>query len=456
MNKNQKNLGKIISVSGSIVEVEFEKELPQLGNLLLVEKTNTFLEVEEYVKKGVCKCLALGLNQKIQRGDLCEDLGISLSAPKNPEDLLGRVVDVFLRPLDKKKLKISERESIFYYPSKIKKEYKKSQILETGIKVIDLICPVLKGGKVGLFGGAGVGKTILLTELLHNTVIKKGEQGLAVFAGIGERTREARELYDQLKKTGALKKTILVLGEMGRSPGERFRTAHVAIKIAEILRDKGKEIMFFIDNIYRFLMAGMERASMLGRTPSEMGYQATIYTDIAEIEDRISSTDKNKGTITSFQAVYVPADDFTDPAIVSTFPHLDSIIILSREEAEKGFYPAVDILSSTSTALDEEIVGQRHYRVANEVKSYLQKYKDLEHIISILGIEELSEKDKIIAKRAERLRRFLTQPLFVAEEFSFKEGIYVPIEKTIEGCEKILKGEFDEVDPNKLYMIGEL
>lgn len=446
--------GKVISVSGSIVKVKFSNSLPPIGNLILTEETGVVLEVEEHEAEDICKCFALGLAQKIQRGEKCRDLQRTLSAPKHPEKFLGRVMDVFLNPLDKKKGKIKEVESVFQFSKGIKKTFKKYQILETGIKIIDLVAPILKGGKVGLFGGAGVGKTVLLTELLHNTVIKKKTKAVAVFGGIGERTREAKELYDQLKNTGALAKTILILGEMGRSPGERFRCAHVAIKTAQILRDKGNEVMFFVDNIYRFLMAGMERASMLGRVPSEMGYQATIYTDIAEIEDRISSTDK--GTITSFQAVYVPADDFTDPAIVSTFPHLDSIIILSREEAAKGLYPAVDILSSTSVALDKEIVGEKHYKIANEVKGYLQKYKDLQHLISILGIEELSEEDRIIAKRAERLRRFLTQPLFVASEFSFREGTYVPIEKTLEGCERILNGEFDEEDPNKLYMIGQL
>jgi len=454
MAKRKLNKGKIIGVSGSIVEVEFRKQLPEIGNILFVEKANVFLEVQEYTKENVCKCLALGLTEKIKRNDICYDLQEQLSSPANPEILKGRVVDVFLRPLDEQKLEVKDKVSVFQISSQEVKKYYRSQILETGIKVIDLICPVLRGGKVGLFGGAGVGKTILLTELIHNTVIKKKENHIAVFAGVGERTREAKELYQELKRTGALSKTILVLGEMGRSPGERFRCAHIAVKIAELLRDQGNEVMFFIDNIYRFLMAGMERSSMLGRVPSEMGYQANIFSEIAEIEDRISSTDK--GAITSFQAVYVPADDFTDPAIVSTFPHLDSIIILSREEASKGLYPAVDILTSSSVALDPDIVGEEHYKIANEVKVYLQKYKDLQHIISILGIEELSEEDRIVAKRAERLRRFLTQPLFSTEEFVDKKGVYVPLRDTIEGCKKILRGEFDDVDPNYLYMKGKI
>jgi len=269
---------------------------------------------------------------------------------------------------------------------------------------------------------------------------------------VGERTREAQELYEQLLKQDVLKNTILVLGEMGESPGVRFRTAFSAVRLAEIIRDKGKQVMLFIDNIYRFLMAGMEQSAMLGSMPSELGYQATLATDIGELQDRITST--HKGSITSVQAIYVPADDFTDPAIVATFPHLDSIVILSREEAAKGNYPAIDVLASSSSALDPDIVGKRHYDIASEVKTYFQKYKDLQHIISILGIEELSLEDRLIAKRAERLRRFLTQPLFSAEGFAKEKGVYVPLEKTLEGCEKILKGEFDQKDLSELYMKG--
>ena len=276
----------------------------------------------------------------------------------------------------------------------------------------------------------------------------------SVFAGVGERTREAQELYLELKKKGVLDNTILVLGEMGESPGIRFRTAFSAVRICEILREKGNDVMLFIDNIYRFLMAGMERAAMLGKVPSEVGYQATLASEIGQLQERIVST--KEGSITAVEAIYVPADDFTDPAIVATFPHLDSIVILSREEAAKGNYPAVDILSSSSSILDPEIVGKRHYEIASKVKEYLQKYKDLQHIISILGVEELSLQDRIIAKRAERLRRFLTQPLFVSEEFTGKKGVYVPLEKTLEGCERIISGEFDDVDLSELYMKGEI
>lgn len=450
----KKNKGKIIEILGPIVKVEFEeKNLPAIHNLLKVNGSDVLLEVEEYTGPQTCRCLALGLTDGISRGTICEDTNNTISVPKDVKKLLGRVLNVFGKPIDNKgKIDIKERVSIFKKPPNLAEGKEELEILETGIKIIDLLTPFLKGGKIGLFGGAGVGKTVLLTELIHNMAFKK--RGYSVFAGIGERTREAQELYKELIKHDVLKNTILVLGEMGESPGVRFRTGISAIRIAEILRDQGFDIMFFVDNIYRFLMAGMERASMLGKLPSEVGYQASLATDIGELEDRITST--KKGSITSVQAIYVPADDFTDPAIVATFPHLDSIIVLSRNEAAKGNYPALDPLNSTSFALDPDIVGYRHYEVANKVKSYFQKYADLQHIISILGIDELSLQDRLIAKRAERLRKFLTQPLFTTVEFSGKEGVYVPLEKTIEGCERILNGEFDNVDPQNFYMIGEI
>ena len=453
--RSTKRIGKVIEISGPIVGVEFEeKKLPSLFSILKIKNSDTLLEVEEYSSITVCKCLALGLTDGIERGAICEDTGVSITVPYPKEaKLQGRILDVFGNSIDGKgKINAGKRVSIFASPPLLSEEEVKPIILETGIKVIDLISPVLTGGKVGLFGGAGVGKTVLLTELIHNTAFKK--RGVSVFAGIGERTREAQELYQELERNKVLKNTILVLGEMGESPGIRFRTAFSAVRIAELLREQEENVMLFIDNIYRFLMAGMEKAAMLGQMPSEVGYQATLSTDIGQLESRIAST--RKGSITSVQAVYVPADDFTDPAIVATFPHLDSIIVLSRGEVAKGNYPAMDILASSSDALDPDIVGERHFEIASRVKYYFQKYKDLEHIISILGIEELSLDDRIVAKRAERLRRFLTQPLFTTESFSGKKGIYVPLEKTLEGCEKILNGDFDNIDLNKLYMIGEI
>jgi len=450
-------VGKITGITGPIVKVEFEENnLPAIFNILKVENSQTFLEVEEYDSRTSAKCLALGLTQGIERGAKCWDTDHSISVPSPKESkLLGRILDVFGNPIDNKGEIGKENQpkfSIFTESPKILNQEVKPEILETGIKVIDLITPFLKGGKIGLFGGAGVGKTILLTEFIHNTAFKK--KGVSIFAGVGERTREAQELYQELEKNNVLKDTILILGEMGESPGVRFRAAFSAVRMAELLRGEGKETMLFIDNIYRFLMAGMEMSAMLGRMPSEVGYQATLSTDIVSLEDRIALT--KEGSITSVQAIYVPADDFTDPAIVTTFPHLDSIVILSREEAAKGNYPAMDILKSSSKALSPEIVGQRHYEIVSKVKNYLQKYKDLQHIISILGVDELSLEDKIIAKRAERLRRFLTQPIFSAEAFASKKGVYVPLKKTLEGCEKILEGEFDNIELKELYMKGEI
>ena len=450
MNKSTSK-GKIIGVEGPVVEVEFpEGYLPGLYHILKIENSSVSLEVTEYLNTTQCKCLSLDLTQGIHRGDICQDTGETIMVPQGKQ-LLGRVLDVFGNPIDEKGAVDSKnRVSIFAVPPSLDNQTIEPEILETGIKVIDLITPFLKGGRIGLFGGAGVGKTVLLTEFIHNVAFKK--KGYSVFAGVGERTREAEELYANLVKNKVLKDTIMVLGEMGESPGVRFRAAFSAIRIAETFRDAGNDVMFFVDNIYRFLMAGMERAAMLGKMPSEVGYQASLASDIGEIEDRISSTREN--TITSVQAVYVPADDFTDPAIVATFSHLDAIVLLSRQEAAKGNYPAVDILSSTSAALDPDIVGERHYRIALQVKDYLQKYKDLQHIISILGVNELSSKDRLIAKRAERLRRFLTQPLFTAEDIIGKQGVYVPLEQTLDGCEKIIQGKFDKVDLSDLYMKG--
>ena len=446
--------GKVIKVSGPIVWVEFPKPiLPLIHNILNIQGSETVLEVEEYSSPTVCKCLALGLTKGISRGALCKDTGAPISVPKNVNKLFGRVLNVFGKAIDGgEEIKDKEKSPIFNKPIALSKQNKRVEILETGIKIIDLICPFPKGGRIGLFGGAGVGKTVLLTELIHNIAFKR--KGYSVFAGVGERTREAQELYAELLKNNVLKNTILVLGEMGESPGVRFRAAFSSVKVAEILREKGNDVMLFIDNIYRFLMAGMERALMLGETPSELGYQPTLSTDIGKLEDRIISS--QNGSITSVQAIYVPADDFTDPAITATFPHLDSIIVLSREDVAKGLYPALDILKSSSFMLDPEIIGKRHYQVVQEIKDYFQKYKDLQHIISILGIEELSLQDRIIAKRVERIRRFLTQPLFMTENFSGEKGVYVPLEKTLDGCEKILNGEFDNTDLDKLYMKGEI
>ncbi len=447
-----KTKGKVTKVLGPIVEVEFpEGKIPPIYNLLEIKNSKVLLEIEEYSSPTTAKCLAFGLTDGIARRAICEDTGNSITVPADVKKLLGRALNVFSQPLDKKgAIKQKKRVSVFADPLSFEEQKSDLEILETGIKAIDLITPFLKGGKIGLFGGAGVGKTVLLTELIHNTAFKS--KSYSVFAGVGERTREAQDLYTELFRQDVLKNTVLLLGEMGESPGVRFRAAFSAVRLAEILRDSGENVLFFVDNIYRFLMAGMEKSAMMGNMPSEVGYQSTLATDIGHIEDRINSA-KN-GSITSVQAVYVPADDFTDPAVVATLPHLDAIVVLSREEAAKGNYPSLDVLQSTSSALDPDIIGERHYKVASEVKSYFQKYKELQHLISILGVEELSLKDRTIAKRAERLRRFLTQPFFSAEEFAGEKGVYVPLEKTIEGCERILNGEFDDADLADLYMKG--
>jgi F-type H+-transporting ATPase subunit beta len=362
--------------------------------------------------------------------------------------------NVFGEPIDNRAFQVEEERGIFQEKKeKEDREFTQGEVLETGIKVIDLLTPFRKGDKIGLFGGAGVGKTVLIQELIHNIALKK--QGFSVFAGIGERIREGNDLYLTLKDLGVLENTVLYFGEMDKPAGARFRVGLSAITAAEYLREKTqKDILFFVDNIFRYAMAGMEIGAVLGKVPSELGYQATLERDLAEIEERIKSS--SDGSITSVQAVYVPADDITDPAVVTIFSHLDASLVLSRSVAEKGIYPAVDVLRSSSVNLDKEIVGKKHYEIALRVKEIFQEYQDLFHIIAILGIEELSRKDKIIVKRAERLQRFLSQPFFVTEKFSGRKGVYVPLEKTLDGCERILKGEFDEVDPEKLYMIGSI
>ncbi len=453
MEKRTKQKGTIVSVSGGAVEVYFEKKVPKMFSLLKTGES-TFLEVVEKKEEGVIKAIALSPLEGASRGGEVEVVDEMISVPLG-EDILGRVFNVFGEPIDKgKAIKVETRAKIRSEEGKILGLFvKKKKLIETGIKVIDLLTPIREGDKIGLFGGAGVGKTVLVTELIHNLALRK--KTYSVFAGIGERVREGNDLYFNLKQLGILENVALYFGQMDKMPGARSRIGFLAAKAASFLRDKfKKDIFLFIDNIFRYTMAGMELAVSLGKVPSELGYQPDLEKEISDLEETIDSN-KN-GAITSFQAIYVPADDFTDPAVVSVFPHLDSSIFLSRELAAKGFYPAFDVIASTSTNLDEDIVGKRHLELARETKSYFQKYQDLKHIISILGVEELSEKDKIIAKRAERLQRFLTQPLFVTEVFSGLKGEYVPLEETLNGCERILSGEFDNKDPNSLYMKGKI
>ncbi len=458
--KNKKKEGKIISLKGGVVEVYFEDDLPEMFSILRT-KDNSYLEVVEKSGRNFVKAVALTPLEKIARNSLVEEANFSLEIPLSPK-IVGRMFDVFGSPIDKgeeikgeklpknREKKENFKEGIYYLG-------RKRKVIETGLKAIDLLTPIREGDKVGFFGGAGVGKTVLTTELIHNLTLKETHQkeSFAVFAGIGERIREGNDLYLNLKRLNILHKVALYFGQMDKMPGVRARVGFSAVKAARYLRDYYKtNIAVFIDNIFRYALAGMELATGLGKVPSELGYQPNLEEEISELEEMMDSNEN--GAITSFQAIYVPADDFTDPSVVATLPHLDAIIILSREEAAKGNYPAIDVLSSTSSNLDVDVVGERHYQIALTVKSYFQKYKELQHMISILGVDELPAQERIIVKRTERLRRFLTQSFFTAEEFAGKEGKYVPLEKTLEGCERIIKGEFDNVDLEELYMKGEI
>jgi len=447
--------GKILSLKGGVAEIIFTNGAPPMHSLVKSRTHNVFFEIVEKKNSRVFRAIALSPLEQAERGEELSliDKQIYVSLGKN---IMGRMFDVFGNPIDNKPFVGKTKYPLYGKNKKISFEENQGQdqkILETGIKVIDLLTPFRRGDKIGLFGGAGVGKTVLITELIHNIAIKK--IGYSVFAGIGERIREGNDLYLTLKNLDVLKNTVLYFGEMDKTPGIRARVGLSAVSAAEFLRDTmGKDIFLFIDNIFRYIMAGMEIGAILGKLPSELGYQATIEHDLALIEERVGQKDSNG--ITSIQAVYVPADDLTDPAVVAIFSHLDASLVLSRSIAEKGIYPAVDPARSFSIALDEEIVGKRHFYIASKVKAFFQKYQELSHIIAILGVDELSRQDRIVAKRAERLQHFLTQPLFVTEPFINRKGVYVPLQETLNGCEKIINGEFDEVGLEKLYMIGSL
>ena len=446
--------GKIIGLSGGIIEIYFKNKIPPIHSILKV-KDKTYIEIVEKSGPNSVRAIALDELEGVSRGSIVKVIEESLNIPLSPK-ITGRLFDVFGQPIDKQgKITTQKFVSIIEKPDEenLARSGQFRKIIETGIKIIDLLTPVREGDKTGFFGGAGVGKTVLTTELIHNLTLK--EKGLAVFAGIGERIREGNDLYLNLKKLKIIDKVALYFGQMDKMPGVRSRIGFTAATAARYLRNHyQKNVTVFIDNVFRYALAGMELATGLGKVPSELGYQPLLEQEISKLEEML---DVNKnGAITSFQAIYVPADDFTDPAVVATFPHLDSLIFLSRESAARGFYPAVDVLASRSINLDENIVGTRHYQTAQKVREYFQKYQDLKHIIAILGIDELSEKDRLIAKRSERLRRFLTQPLFTTEVFSGLPGQYIHIEDTLTGCEKILNGEFDNVNLDKLYMIGKI
>ncbi len=453
---NNKNIGYIIRVFGVIVDVKFNEDcVPKLYNSLKVVKKNNdilILEVHHHLGDGIVRSIAMGSTKGLYRNLEVNDLLKPISVPVG-KNLLGRIIDVLGNPLDGKgDIISSEFKSIYRNPPSYVNLSSSQKILETGIKVIDLICPFLKGGKIGLFGGAGVGKTINMMELIRNIAIKYS--GYSVFAGVGERIREGHNFYYEMCSSKVIDKVSLIYGQMNEPPGNRFRVALTGLTIAEKFRDDGYDVLFFVDNIYRYILAGTEVSSLLGRIPSSVGYQPTLSEEMGILQERISST--KDGSITSVQAVYVPADDFTDPSAITTFSHLDSIIVLDRNIASTGIYPAVDPLNSSSDQLNPVIVGENHYNVAQSVKLILQKYKELKDIIAILGIDELSEEDKLIVSRARKIQKFLSQPFYVSEIFTNLSGKYVSIEKNIEGFKGIIEGKYDDFHENCFYMIGEI
>ena len=456
----EKNMGHVVQVMGNVVDVEFEPgRLPALYNALeLKERDETqgidfdlILEVEQHLGNNRVRCVAMGPTEGLVRGMKVTDTGAPIKTPVG-RGVLGRVLNVLGKPVDR----LGPVEAEEYWPilrpaPSFEEQATSTEILETGIKVIDLLEPYCKGGKTGMFGGAGVGKTVIIMELILNIAIEHG--GVSVFIGAGERTREGTDLWLETKHAGVLDKTALVYGQMTEPPGCRFRVSHTGLTIAEYFRDvEGQDVLVFIDNIFRFSQAGSEVSALLGRMPSAVGYQPTLATDIAQLQERITST--KKGSITAAQAVYVPADDLTDPAPATTFAHLDATTVLSRQIAELGIYPAVDPLDSTSRILDPKIVGEEHYTVARRVQMILQRYKELQEIIAILGMEELSEEDKIVVNRARRIQRFLSQPFFVAEQFTGRPGRYVPLEDTVRSFKALVDGEYDDLPEAAFYMVG--
>ena len=450
--KEKTKSGKISQIVGVVVDIDFPKEhLPAIYNAVTTELDGKKLvmEVAQHLSESSVRAVSLGSTDGLERGAEVTDTGDSISVPVG-EETLGRMFNVVGEPIDGKGGTFKTTSPIHKAPPQLIDQSSNVEILETGIKVIDLIAPITKGGKVGLFGGAGVGKTVLIQELINN--IAKFHSGYSVFAGVGERTREGNDLYHEMKDSGTLEKTSLVFGQMNEPPGARLRVGLSGLTIAEGFRDKGSDVLLFVDNIFRFTQAGAEVSALLGRLPSAVGYQPNLAQEMGQLQERITST--RKGSITSVQAVYVPADDFTDPAPATTFAHLDSTIALNRALTELGLYPAVDPLDSSSTILDAEIVGDEHYQVAREVQRVLQRYKDLQDIIAILGMEELSDEDKQTVARARRIQRFLTQPFFVGEVFTGIPGKYVSLADTIAGFREILDGKHDDKPESAFYMKG--
>jgi F-type H+-transporting ATPase subunit beta len=446
--------GKIIQIIGPVVDVQFEDHLPDIYNALeaTIGKDKIILEVQSHLGEGVVRSVSMGTTDGLKRNQTVADTGAPISVPVG-EEALGRVLNVVGQPIDDQgEIKAKKTYPIHRNAPELTDQETQAEILETGIKVIDLIAPFVKGGKVGVFGGAGVGKTVIIQELIRNIAEEHG--GYSIFAGVGERSREGNDLIKEMHESGVIKKTALVFGQMNEPPGARLRVALAGLSIAEYFRDeKNQDVLLFIDNIFRFSQAGSEVSALLGRIPSAVGYQPTLASEMGNLQERITST--KKGSITSVQAVYVPADDYTDPAPATTFAHLDSTISLDRSISEQGIYPAVDPLSSTSRALDPNIVGQEHYDTARGVQKVLQRYKELQDIIAILGIEELSDEDKLSVSRARKIQRFLSQPFFVAQQFTGRDGKYVKVDDTVKGFKAILDGEYDSVkDEQEFYMRG--
>ncbi len=450
------NVGIVVQVIGPVVDIEFlEGKLPNLYNAITIKENNINLtmEVMQHLGQNLVRCVALASTDGLQVGMKAVDTGSPITVPVGPSTL-GRLFNVLGEPIDEKgPIEAKEWWPIHRKPPSFEELKPSTEILETGLKVLDLLAPLPKGGKMGLFGGAGVGKTVLIMELIRNIAYEHG--GYSVFAGVGERTREGNELYREMTDSGVLDKTVLVFGQMNEPPGARLRVGLTGLTYAEYFRDKeGQDVLLFIDNIFRFVQAGSEVSALLGRMPSAVGYQPTLATEMGDLQERITST--KSGSITSVQAIYVPADDLTDPAPATTFAHLDGTIVLSRQLAELGIYPAVDPLDSSSHLLDPNIVGEEHYQVSRGVQRILQRYKELQDIIAILGIEELSDEDKLIVARARKIQRFLSQPFHVAEAFTGRPGTYVPLKETIRGFREILDGCYDHLPEQAFYMAGSI
>ena len=446
--------GKIVQVMGTVVDGEFPvDELPPINDAIEIAMDGGKLlaEVQQHLGNNWVRCLAMGSTDGLRRGAEAVDLGGPIKVPVGPRTL-GRLFNVLGQPIDN----LGDVEAVDYWPihrppPSLEEQETTTTVLETGLKVMDLICPFPRGGKVGAYGGAGVGKTVVIMELIRNIAREHG--GTSVFAGVGERSREGNDLWTEMKESGVIDKTVLVFGQMNEPPGVRARVGLTGVTMAEYFRDvEGQDVLLFIDNIYRYILANMEVSALLGRMPSAVGYQPTLSTDVGALEERITST--KRGSITSFQAIYVPADDYTDPGIVTTFGHLDAVVALDRAISEQGIYPAVDPLTSFSRILDPRVVGEEHYQVARGVQAVLQRYRELQDIIAILGMEELSEEDKLTVMRARKIQRFLSQPMFVAEAFTGRAGKYVPVRETVRGFKEILEGKWDHLPEQAFYMVG--